>query len=108
MNPAATSQCEYCSLNTSDQLLASVGISWNTRWHNQGLGFAYVILNIAVAILLYYTFRVAKWDAISIKNGPSNAFAGSREMGDGLRTLLVGETDKGRKAEKEGRSERAY
>ncbi len=89
MNPMATSQCEYCPLSTADQFLASVALSWSTRWRNYGIGFAYIIFNIVVAILLYYTFRVSKWDAASIKKGRSKLLASIAGMGYWTRSLLV-------------------
>ncbi len=94
MNPMATSQCEYCPLTTSDQFLASVAITWSARWRNYGIGFAYIAFNIVVAILLYYTFRVSKWDAASIKKGPSKFLASLASIGYWARSLLVGHRGK--------------
>lgn len=59
-NPNALSDCQYCPLTNADQFLSSVAISWNERWRNYGLGFAYIIFNVAVAVLLYYLVRVRK------------------------------------------------
>lgn len=59
-NPSATSNCEFCSLTNADQFLASVSISYSTRWRDYGIGFAYIIFNICVAVLLYYLVRVRK------------------------------------------------
>ncbi|TVY84470.1 ZEB2-regulated ABC transporter [Lachnellula suecica] len=65
-NGAATSNCEYCPLSTSDQFLESVAISYSTRWRNYGIGFAYIIFNIFVAVLLYYLIRVRKGSGKSV------------------------------------------
>jgi ATP-binding cassette subfamily G (WHITE) protein 2 (PDR) len=59
-NEMATSDCEYCSLSNADQFLASVAISFGTRWRDYGIGFAYIIFNIFMAVLLYYLIRVRK------------------------------------------------
>jgi ATP-binding cassette subfamily G (WHITE) protein 2 (PDR) len=59
-NPEATSDCQYCPLSNADQYLASVSISYTTRWRNYGIGFSYIVFNIFVAILFYYLFRVRK------------------------------------------------
>ncbi|KAA8650140.1 hypothetical protein EYZ11_011024 [Aspergillus tanneri] len=60
-NPNASSSCEYCSLTVADQYLASVGINWTQRWRNFGIFWAYIVFDIAAAVLLYYCFRVKKW-----------------------------------------------
>ncbi|KAH2334635.1 hypothetical protein KXW28_007780 [Aspergillus fumigatus] len=61
-NPNATSSCEFCSLSVADQYLASVNIYWSERWRNFGIFWAYVVFDIAVAVMLYYCFRVKKWN----------------------------------------------
>ena len=70
-NPEATSQCRYCPLSTSDQFLASVNISYDERWRNFGIGWAYIVFNIAAAVLLYYMFRVRYWSPASLAKGPA-------------------------------------
>ena len=89
MNPTATTQCEYCPVSTSDQFLSGVAISWDSRWRNYGIGFAYTVFNIAMAVLLYWSFRVAKWDAASIKKGPSKLLARAKSVGYWVRSMLV-------------------
>ncbi|KAE8442468.1 hypothetical protein EG329_003311 [Mollisiaceae sp. DMI_Dod_QoI] len=59
-NPSATSNCQYCSESNADQFLTSVAISFDTRWRNYGIGFAYIVFNIFMAVLLYYLIRVRK------------------------------------------------
>jgi ATP-binding cassette subfamily G (WHITE) protein 2 (PDR) len=59
-NPNDTSDCQYCPLANSDQYLASVSISYTTRWRNYGIGFSYIVFNIFMAAVLYYLFRVRK------------------------------------------------
>jgi ATP-binding cassette subfamily G (WHITE) protein 2 (PDR) len=61
-NPNATADCRFCSLSSSDQLLAGSNIFWSQRWRNFGLVWAYVVFNIFVAVLTYYLFRVKKWN----------------------------------------------
>ncbi|KAK8017797.1 hypothetical protein PG993_014123 [Apiospora rasikravindrae] len=60
-NPDATADCNYCSLTVADEFMAGVGISWDDRWRNFGIVWAYVFFNIFVTVLVYYVFRVAKW-----------------------------------------------
>ena len=59
-NPEATSQCRYCALSNADQFLAGSRISWDDRWRNFGLMWAYICFNIVGAVALYYFFRVRK------------------------------------------------
>ncbi|KAH1586622.1 hypothetical protein KXV31_003511 [Aspergillus fumigatus] len=66
-NPNATSECKFCSLTVADQYLAGSEIEWSQRWRNFGIIWAYVVFNIFMATVLYYLFRVRKWDIASIK-----------------------------------------
>lgn len=66
-NPNATSDYKYCSLTVADQYLAASDIEWFQRWRNFGIIWAYAVFNIFMATLLYYLFRVRKWDLASIK-----------------------------------------
>ncbi|KAJ5706894.1 hypothetical protein N7488_006695 [Penicillium malachiteum] len=59
-NPDATASCQYCSVTTADEYLSGEQIYWSDRWRNFGLFWAYVIFDIAMAIALYYFFRVKK------------------------------------------------
>lgn len=65
-NPAATADCAFCSLRNADQYLAQVAITYDTRWRNYGIGFAYIAFNICVAVLLYYLVRVRKGSGRSL------------------------------------------
>ncbi|WPJ61203.1 hypothetical protein SMAC4_07892 [Sordaria macrospora] len=57
-NPNATESCRYCAFSVADQYLVNVDIFWSERWRNWGIVWAYVVFDIAVAVLLYYVFRV--------------------------------------------------
>lgn len=59
-NPDATSDCAYCSVQVADTFLNSVGISWDQRWRDFGLFWAYIVFNIFACVVLYYFFRVRK------------------------------------------------
>ncbi|KAG6010295.1 hypothetical protein E4U21_007344 [Claviceps maximensis] len=64
-NPEATSQCQYCSVDNADQILFGSNIFWSDRFRNFGIMWAYIMFNIFMAVLLYYLFRVMKWNTIS-------------------------------------------
>ncbi|KAG5984504.1 hypothetical protein E4U55_004497 [Claviceps digitariae] len=67
-NPEATSQCQYCSVSNADQILYGSNIFWSERLRNFGIMWAYIMFNIFMAILLYYLFRVVKWNKGSRKS----------------------------------------
>lgn len=58
LNPKALSNCQLCGLTTADQFVSQSKINWEDRWRNWGIGWVYIVFNIAVAVLLYYLFRV--------------------------------------------------
>jgi ATP-binding cassette, subfamily G (WHITE), member 2, PDR len=60
-DPKALSNCSYCPLKTADQFLSASEIAWDERWRNFGIVWAYILFNIAAAMMLYYAFRVLKW-----------------------------------------------
>ncbi|KJZ71045.1 hypothetical protein HIM_09572 [Hirsutella minnesotensis 3608] len=59
-NPDDTSQCRYCPVTNADQILAPSKILWSDRWRNYGIFWAFIGFNFAMAVLLYYLFRVRK------------------------------------------------
>lgn len=66
-NPGALSGCEYCSLSNSDQFLAGASISFDQRWRNFGIIFAFIAFNVFIAVLTYWLFRVANLGSITAK-----------------------------------------
>lgn len=60
LNPNATSNCEFCSLASTNEFLAAEGISFDDRWRDVGVLFAYCGFNIFAAIFLYWLARVPK------------------------------------------------
>ncbi|KAM0664571.1 hypothetical protein ACQRIU_006429 [Beauveria bassiana] len=72
-NPDATADCRYCSYRVADQFLAGSRIYWSERWRNFGLMWVYIVFNIAMAIFLYYIFRVRKGGF-----GLGNLFSGKK------------------------------
>ncbi|PWY95196.1 hypothetical protein BO94DRAFT_483800 [Aspergillus sclerotioniger CBS 115572] len=65
LNPAATSDCQYCPLSVADQFLAEREYNWDERWRNFGIGWAFVGFNFGVAVLVYYlVWRVGVLDRL--------------------------------------------
>ncbi|KAF7535238.1 hypothetical protein G7054_g5566 [Neopestalotiopsis clavispora] len=66
-NPDATAGCAYCSISVADQFLAGNRMSWDHRWRNFGILWAYMIFNIFIAVSTYWAFRVKVWKRKSKK-----------------------------------------
>ncbi|KAF2865640.1 ABC-2 type transporter [Massariosphaeria phaeospora] len=60
-NPEAGAQCRYCGVSGSDQFLAGADIFWGERWRDFGIVWAFVAVNVGVAVGSYWLFRVVKW-----------------------------------------------
>lgn len=67
LNKNATSGCEYCPLTIGDQYLATSEIYYDQRWRNFGIVWAFIAFNVFMATLLYYLFRVKRWDMDGMK-----------------------------------------
>lgn len=59
-DPQATSQCDYCQLNSTNQFLERINVNWATRWRDFGLLWVYIVFNVAAAVFLYWLCRVPK------------------------------------------------
>jgi ATP-binding cassette, subfamily G (WHITE), member 2, PDR len=60
LNPEALQQCQFCPVTDTDTLLAALNIYFSERWRDFGISMAYVGINVAGALLLYWLFRVPK------------------------------------------------
>ncbi|KAJ5157869.1 ABC multidrug transporter A-2 [Penicillium canariense] len=60
LNPEATSNCEICSIRSTDAFLSQLSIQFSDHWRNIGLLFVYIGFNIVMALFLYWLVRVPK------------------------------------------------
>ncbi|OCF76740.1 ATP-binding cassette, subfamily G (WHITE), member 2, PDR [Kwoniella mangroviensis CBS 8886] len=60
LDPNATDECSFCALQYTDTFLAGFGLSYNHKWRDFGLMFAYIIFNIVAAVGIYWLARVPK------------------------------------------------
>ena len=90
LNPDNRDLCEYCPLQSSDQFLANVGITWTHRWRDYGIGWAYIAFNIFGAIFLYWAFRVKRWSPKSLTGLPIKLIHYARQVAGIARVPLVG------------------
>lgn len=56
-NPNDSYGCRICSLGVADEFLAGSGISWNQRWRNFGVVWAFIVFNFTMAFVSYWMFR---------------------------------------------------
>ncbi|KAF2166767.1 hypothetical protein M409DRAFT_66350 [Zasmidium cellare ATCC 36951] len=59
-NNESTSNCQYCTYGNSNTFLTSVSISYDDRWRNFGILWAFIIFNICAAVFFYWLVRVPK------------------------------------------------
>ena len=58
LDPQATSNCQFCQLESTDVFLATFGMSYSHAWRNFGILIAYCVFNVFAAMALYYFVRV--------------------------------------------------
>lgn len=59
-NPGATSDCSFCSIDSTNTFLAAVSSSYSHAWRDYGILWAYIIFNIFGAVFIYWLARVPK------------------------------------------------
>jgi ABC-type multidrug transport system permease subunit len=56
----ATTDCQYCSVGKSNDLLKTFSFEYSHRWRNFGILQGYILFNAAMAIFIYWLARVPK------------------------------------------------
>lgn len=56
----STSDCQYCKMKETNVYLETVKAEYSVRWRNVGIMWAYVVFNIAAALVLYWAARMPK------------------------------------------------
>lgn len=72
-DPNATANCGYCPLSVADEFLAQSEIYYSQRWRNFGIIWAYIVFNLAAAVVLYYLARVKVWKGSDLSFGKIKA-----------------------------------
>lgn len=112
LDPSSTSLCEYCALQSSDQFLAGVGITYAHRWRDYGIGWAYISFNIFAAIFLYWAFRVKRWSPKDLTAAPHKLIHYARDGARMIRVPLVGHNKElartGTEQERKAKGNRVY
>ncbi|KAJ5952948.1 uncharacterized protein N7479_011361, partial [Penicillium vulpinum] len=56
----SSENCHFCALDNTTQFLKSVNMTFDNRWRDLGILWAYIIFNTAGAIFFYWLVRVPK------------------------------------------------
>lgn len=56
----ATESCQYCPVKSTNTFLTQINASFENRWRDFGIGFAFIAFNICAALLLYWLVRMPK------------------------------------------------
>ncbi|GJP96864.1 ABC transporter Cdr4 [Aspergillus niger] len=65
LNPSATSDCQFCTMSSTDTFLAQVVSYFSDAWRNFGLMWVYIAFNIVAAVGVYWLARVPKGKMVS-------------------------------------------
>ncbi|OBT92444.1 hypothetical protein VE01_09609 [Pseudogymnoascus verrucosus] len=60
LNPEAAADCQFCSIRDTNSLLAGINLSYDLRWRNFGIIWAFIVFNVCGAFLMYWWVRVPK------------------------------------------------
>ncbi|KAI1451453.1 BcatrD protein [Annulohypoxylon moriforme] len=60
LNPDDREGCQVCTYTSADALLAYFGIYYDNRWWQFGVTIAYNVINVMLALLLYWMVKVPK------------------------------------------------
>ena len=96
-NPQATTgMCEFCQIRETNVYLASVNSVYADRWRNFGIMWVYIVVNVGIAVGLYWLVRVPRVKKVEMVE----------EKGTGTGTRTEGAKGKGggwwKKGEKKG------
>jgi len=61
LNPAATSDCQYCPYIVGDQYLTSLNIWYADKWRDFGIFLAFVCSNWALVYFFVWSVRIKGW-----------------------------------------------
>jgi hypothetical protein len=91
-NPDATANCDFCIVRDTNTLLAGFGLSYDLRWRNFGIMWAFIAFNVAGAVFLYWLARVPKKP--KEQEEPLAVDSGEKENPDRGTLAGVGSTEK--------------
>lgn len=60
IDPAATAECSFCAIDSTNTFLSAVSSHYDDRWRNFGILWAFIGFNVVAAVGLYWLVRVPK------------------------------------------------
>ncbi|KAH6954654.1 ABC-2 type transporter-domain-containing protein [Fusarium avenaceum] len=57
---SSTQECLYCPMASTNEFLKKINVSYDNRWRDFGLLWAYVVFNCAAAVAIYWLVRVPR------------------------------------------------
>jgi ABC-type multidrug transport system permease subunit len=61
VDPSATSECQFCALNSTNVFLDNFSIKYSNRWRDFGIIWVYIAVNVAAAFGFYWLARVVSY-----------------------------------------------
>ncbi|KAF5642396.1 ABC transporter CDR4 [Fusarium tjaetaba] len=59
-NPGSNQTCLYCPIASTDTYLGTLSIRYSERWRNFGVMWAFIVFDVAAALMAYWSIRVPK------------------------------------------------
>jgi len=59
-DPSSTTQCSFCQISDTNAFLATISVDYGRVWRNFGILWAFIVFNIAGAVVIYWLARVPK------------------------------------------------
>nr|QFR37219.1 ABC transporter [Cyberlindnera americana] len=72
-DPSSTTSCSLCSISTTNDFLASLGLAYHKRWRDVGIFIAFIFFNAITSVFLYWLARVPKKSSTVAKEQPKDA-----------------------------------
>ena len=57
---SGSSECQYCPISDTNRFLEDKSMSYENRWRDFGILWAFCMFNVVAAFGIYWTFRVPK------------------------------------------------
>ncbi|KAL1877939.1 Multidrug resistance protein [Diaporthe australafricana] len=54
------SACSFCPMADTNAFLSSINVSWDNRWRDFGILWAYIVFNVSAATFIFWLARVPK------------------------------------------------
>ncbi|KAL9101511.1 MAG: hypothetical protein Q9163_003237 [Psora crenata] len=87
-NPTETSNCGFCAYSDTNVYLNQLSSSYDNRWRNFGILWAYIIFNVFAALFMYWCFRVPRKQTVLEEATPDPALSKVNTKASNLLTKM--------------------